>query len=312
MEPQKAPEKFPPTGDVGIVGAKKIWFVLYSPVRTAKICRKPKCITTALEVTKCEICDFWLNFREVAWNLRDLRGLRGTCVRGTCLACRRGTCVACVEPAWLAWNLRGTCVACVEPACVAPAWPACNLRATCVACVQPAWHLRGLRGTTCMEKPEEFFFFPPGTAKNVKTAENATKTRKNYCSVTWGEKRIVVFAWGFLRVAPPTQKIGKILPSCPQNKFSPKMFFGLQGMAWEGSEGGLWHFANDFDTEKPLFAQRRKFCTIVKTWAMRETINTKHLTTSLPNVKLSSLQTHLHIILFGDSKGKYLTEIVAK
>ena len=67
-----------------------------------------------------------------------------------------------------------------------------------------------------------------------------------------------MFAWVFLRVAPPTQQIGKILPSCPQNKFSPKMFFGLQGMAWEGSEGGLWHFANDLDTEKPFFAPRSK------------------------------------------------------
>ena len=153
-----------------------------------------------------------------AWNLRawHLPGLRGTCV----------------EPAWPAWNLRGTCVACVEPA-----WPAWNLRAwhlrglraTCVACGQPAWHLRG---TTCMEKPEEFFFFPPGTAKTVKPAENATKTRKNDCSVTWGEKRIVVFTWGFLRVALPTQKIGKVLPSCPQNKFSPHFFLVCKG--WLG------------------------------------------------------------------------------
>ena len=154
---------------------------------------------------------------EPAWNLR---GLRGTCVRGTCLAC--------VEHAWPAWNLRGTCVACVEPA-----WPAWNLRAwhlrglraTCVACVQPAWHLRGLRGTTCMEKPEKISLFSLEQQKMVKTAENATITRKNDCSVTWGEKRIVVFTWGFLRVAPPTQKIGKILPSCPQNTFSPKLFF---------------------------------------------------------------------------------------
>ena len=165
-----------------------------------------------------------------AWPAWNLRGLRGTCV----------------EPAWLAWNLRGTCVACVEPACVAPAWPACNLRGLRATCVAPArHHLHG--------KTRRIFLFPPGTAKIVKTAENATKTRKNDCSVTWGEKRIVVFTWGFLRVAPPTQKIGKVLPSCPQNKFSPKMFI-LVCMAWEGSEGGFWHCANDLDTEKPFFA----------------------------------------------------------
>ena len=61
-----------------------------------------------------------------------------------------------------------------------------------------------------------------------------------------------------------------------------------------------------------FFAPSSKSLHNVKTWAMRETIKTEHLTTSLPNEKLSSLQTYLPIILFGDSIGKYLTEIVAK
>ena len=38
----------------------------------------------------------------------------------------------------------------------------------------------------------------------------------------------------------------------PPKQVFPKNVF-LVCMAWEGSEGGFWHCANDLDTEKPFF-----------------------------------------------------------
>ena len=133
---------------------------------------------------------------------------------------------ACVEHAWPAWNLSG-----LRGTCVEPAWPAWNLR---------AWHLRGLRATCVAParparhhlhgKTRKLFIFSAWNSKNCKNRRKRNNNPKNDCSVHVGRKNNCSVTWGFLRVAPPTQKIGKVLPSCPQKVFSPKMFFGLDGL----------------------------------------------------------------------------------
>ena len=187
--PKKHQKRFYQTGTLELLGREKIGLCCAALSQRQKIVENPNVSLQSWKSQNVKFVIFWLNFREVAWNLRDLRGLRGTCVRSTCLAC--------VEPAWPAWNLRGTCVACVEPAwetawklrgtcvrgtCVSPAWPACNLRGLRATCVAPArHHLHG--------KTRRIFLFPPGTSKIVKTAENAKKKPEKMIVVSRGAKK---------------------------------------------------------------------------------------------------------------------------
>ena len=144
--PKSTKKHFHQTGTLELLGRKKFGLCCTALSERQKLVENPNVSLQPWRSQNVKFVIFLLNFREVAWNLRDLRGLRGTCVepawpawnlRAWHLRGLRGTCVACVEPAWNLRGLRGTCV---EPACVAPAWPACNLRGTCAACAAPpAW-----------------------------------------------------------------------------------------------------------------------------------------------------------------------------
>ena len=252
MEPQKAPENISTKQGRWNFGAKKFALCCTALSERQKNVENPNVSLQPWRSQNVKFVIFWLNFREIAWNLRDLRGLRGTCV-------------ACVEPAWLVWNLRalnmrglrGTCVACVEPAWNLRGLRGTCVRGTCVACVQPAWHLRGLRGTTCMEKPENYLFFPLGTAKIVKTAENATITRKMIVVFTWGEKTIVVSRGVFCGLHLLPKRSEKFCPHAPKKDFFPKNVFWL---GWLGKvrKGGFGLLPMILIQRNHFFAPRSK------------------------------------------------------